>query len=238
MALEHAFQAIETAEDVPRPTASEHLSVAGMHLWQAFVVCCRRNPSGRTEETREAQQDVKNHPCVINPTAVWKARWDLVVLVCILYSAVSVPVHIGFDRSAEGTLLQVEIAMSIVFVIDLLLSFLTAYISREGVMIYSHRRIFERYIQGWFWIDAPSSVPVELIEMIWHPDTSSFALLRFLRMFRLIRLLKLLKIASYASSPPIALIVSSAPRAPDAPRAPGIHGMLCTSKLHILHTAC
>ena len=40
-----------------------------------------------------------------------------------------------------------------------------------------------------FWVDAPSSVPVELISLF-IGDTGSLGLLRFLRMFRLLRLLK------------------------------------------------
>ena len=52
------------------------------------------------------------------------------------------------------------------------------------------------------WIDAPASLPVELIEVALPPDmmnASSLALLRFLRMFRLVRLLRLLKIATYVT---------------------------------------
>ena len=57
-------------------------------------------------------------------------------------------------------------------------------------------KIAQRYLSGWFWIDAPSSVPVELIEFFVHdPEkTSTLRILRILRMFRLVRLLRLLKL--------------------------------------------
>ena len=47
---------------------------------------------------------------------------------------------------------------------------------------------------GWFWIDAPSSLPVELLTLMMDGTSSQLSLLRFLRMFRLLRLLRLLKV--------------------------------------------
>ena len=50
------------------------------------------------------------------------------------------------------------------------------------------------YLRGWFWIDAPSSIPLELLDLIPGSSTSNFTILRLLRLFRLLRLLKLLKV--------------------------------------------
>lgn len=69
--------------------------------------------------------------CIVDPTGVWKGRWDLVVMVLILYSAGSVPVRLGFDAEAEGKTWVFEAGMSILFIFDLLLSFRTAYTSEE-----------------------------------------------------------------------------------------------------------
>jgi hypothetical protein len=57
---------------------------------------------------------------------------------------------------------------------------------------------------GWFWIDAPSSLPVELITFFVNSEegTSHLSLLRFLRMFRLLRLLRLLKVSMRKQSMP------------------------------------
>ena len=56
-------------------------------------------------------------------------------------------------------------------------------------------------VSGWFWIDAPSSLPVEVIELCVPvgTDTSNLAVLRGLRVFRLFRLLKLLKLDALLS---------------------------------------
>jgi hypothetical protein len=44
-----------------------------------------------------------------------------------------------------------------------------------------------RYLKGWFWLDAPASVPVELLDLVGETP-SSLGFLRVLRMFRLVRL--------------------------------------------------
>ena len=62
----------------------------------------------------------------------------------------------------------------------------------------SRADIAKRYLRGWFWIDAPSSVPVELVELtLPNSEDSSLAMFRLLRMVRLLRLLRLLKIEIY-----------------------------------------
>jgi hypothetical protein len=56
--------------------------------------------------------------------------------------------------------------------------------------------LFGRLSQGWFWIDAPSSIPTELFVTASGTPDSHVAYLRFLRLFRLLRLLRLLKIGA------------------------------------------
>jgi len=134
---------------------------------------------------------------VINPKASWKEMWDLGVLFFILYSALIVPFRICFHAEAVGNLLAFEIFISIFFIVDVCFNFNTAY-AVEDKWVIAHSRIVERYLKSWFWIDAPSSLPVELMTLFAHGDTNShLSLLRFLRMFRLLRLLRLLKVDIY-----------------------------------------
>ena len=140
--------------------------------------------------------------CVCHPDHPWKANWDVVIMGLILYSAVAVPVHIGFDTAASGWLWSFEALSSILFVTDLVLNFRTGFFE-EGQLVVDPRRIAIRYCSAWFWIDAPSSLPVELIEVALPPNEGSarshLTLLRFLRVFRLVRLLRLLKISTYVA---------------------------------------
>jgi len=106
-----------------------------------------------------------------------------------------------FEVEAVGGWWAFEVAMSLVFLCDLLLAFNTAIPKAGGAGWLTDRGIIaKQYLLGWFWIDAPSSVPVELVEYLQSANGgaatngSALALLRFLRMFRLIRLLRLLKV--------------------------------------------
>ena len=135
----------------------------------------------------------------------------MLIMCLILYSAASVPVRVCFEAEATGRMWVAEVCMSLLFLCDLLLAFNTAY-DVDGVWVTSRLEIAQRYFKGWFWIDGPSSVPVELIELLattraaaavvadgggggdGGSETEALAMLRFLRMFRLIRLIRLLKV--------------------------------------------
>ena len=84
-----------------------------------------------------------------------------------------------------------EVIVSLCFLTDVVLSFRTAFES-NGSWVENPKAIAQNYLSGWFWIDAPSSVPLELLDLL--VDTSHFTLMRLLRLFRLLRLLKILKI--------------------------------------------
>mmetsp|Transcript_18159 Transcript_18159/g.36614 ORF Transcript_18159/g.36614 Transcript_18159/m.36614 type:complete len:611 (-) Transcript_18159:819-2651(-) len=142
-------------------------------------------------------------PPVIDPDAEWKQTFDLIILVLILYSACAVPIAIAFAVESSGWQWYMEVSFSLLFLVDLVLNFNLGYY-HDGLMVRTRKRIALRYFQGWFWIDAPSSVPVELIELYLTTVHDSeapdgLAILRVLRMFRLVRLLRLLKVDQYLS---------------------------------------
>lgn len=198
-----------------------HFTMAGQHLVAAVrglgvasyrMLCCACRPSSTVEaasEQKDKQDDIPvgqtdpEESGMILPTYAWKERWDILIMFLILYSAVAVPIRVCFDAEAEGLVWRIEASMSIFFIIDLAMGFRTAF-HEDGVWITDHKRIAGRYLSGWFWIDGPSSLPVELLTLYitrFFPDldASGMAGLRFLRMFRLIRLLRLLKVDQYVS---------------------------------------
>ena len=188
-------------------TVGEHLTLVCQHLAEAVahvggavcasLQCCH----GRGSDALELANEVANEPdgeggsrYVLIPTSRWKERWDTAIMFFILYSAYVVPLRVCFHHEAEGAVWVFEASLSVIFEVDLLLSFNTAFFE-DGVWVRSHERIAWRYLVGWFWIDAPSSAPTELIELATHShDTDSLAMLRVLRIARLVRLLRLLKV--------------------------------------------
>lgn len=141
--------------------------------------------------------------CIVNPQSDFKVRWDSMMMLLILYSAIMVPVYVAFDTEATGLVWVWEVFVSLVFMADVLISFNTAYQpvgSDEWVV--KRDKIAQQYItKGSFIIDAPSSVPVELIEVAFVnanlDQQQSLRILRVFRLFRLFRLLRLLKLRKY-----------------------------------------
>ena len=107
-----------------------------------------------------------------------------------------VPVRVCFSEDATGFMWVLEVCMTFSFIADMYFTFNTVYFdSGTGQWITTRRQIALNYLKSWFWVDAPSSVPVELVDVF--VQNNSLGLLRFLRMFRLLRLLRLLKIEEY-----------------------------------------
>lgn len=108
---------------------------------------------------------------IILPTDAWKEAWDVFVLVLIMYSAVFVPYRICFSAPAEGLLSLFEELLTVAFIFDVVFNFNTAFLDAGAddsgqAWVVDRGRIAKRYLGGWFWIDLPSSLPIELIEAL------------------------------------------------------------------------
>ena len=55
----------------------------------------------------------------------------------------------------------VDVFADIIFVLDLLLNFRTAYVDEHGVMEERPRVIAKHYMRGWFFLDALSCMPFQ-----------------------------------------------------------------------------
>ena len=65
---------------------------------------------------------------MVHPNAKKKVKWDLLVAVLIAYSTVSVPFRIGFEETAGVFGTVVDIVVDVVFALDIVTSFRTAYV--------------------------------------------------------------------------------------------------------------
>ena len=104
--------------------------------------------------------------CLIMPSSPRKQQWDVLILLCIIYSAVVVPLRVTFDSEAEGNMWYFEVGMTFLFIIDVILNFnTTVFDLATGQWILERAAIARSYLKGWFWVDAPSSIPIELIAL-------------------------------------------------------------------------
>nr|CCA26891.1 Voltagegated Ion Channel (VIC) Superfamily putative [Albugo laibachii Nc14] len=116
----------------------------------------------------------------------------------ILYSIIMVPLRLGFDHDAAGGWYFLELGIDLFFFFDILLTFRTAYIDDERVLVISSRRIAIRYMKGSFVPDLLSTLPFDQLAGWFLHSTSdkkiSFLPTKLLRLTRVARLLKLVRL--------------------------------------------
>ena len=173
----------------------------------------------------EDKWDLPNTHGVWFPVHPRKQSWDFFILILIVYSCVVVPFRIGLNADAVGLVWWLELCVTLSFCADLCVNFNTAYLSGAHWVV-DHSMIASNYLRTWFVVDALSSFPVELVEVVEialaHPhlggdgnyvdeDDNYMHVLRALRMVRLLRMLKLLNIQRCFGAPEP---IPSPPRVP------------------------
>eukprot|EP00948_MAST-09A_sp_MAST-9A-sp1_P000582 g582.t1 len=137
---------------------------------------------------------------VIDPHGSFRIVWDIFVGILIVYSVIDVPMKIGFDLSNEGIAFWVNVAIDIIFGIDIILNFLTGYEAEDdkgGTMISDYKMIARHYFSFWFHIDFVSTVPIDLIvqqAILGGSGGEEFRFTKIVRVIRLVRLAKLVRV--------------------------------------------
>lgn len=115
--------------------------------------------------------------------------------VIMVYLLIEIPLRVCFemDSPPNSPWTQFDLALNILFFIDIIFNLHTGYIDAEA-FVTSKREIRKRYLQSWFFPDLLTSIPVELfVTGVQHANLS--VLNKILRISRITRLLKLLKAA-------------------------------------------
>jgi hypothetical protein len=121
-----------------------HLKLMVAHLWRAFLVwvcpvawrLTREDPRRRTRSIAEGTEILTDEEGVpdahslskrwlIMPVGTWKEKWDLTILGCIVYSSIAAPVRVCFDAPSEGAVWVFEVAMALIFMLDVVFTFNT-----------------------------------------------------------------------------------------------------------------
>ncbi|KAK3795034.1 hypothetical protein RRG08_019799 [Elysia crispata] len=114
----------------------------------------------------------------------FKAVWDWVILLMVLYTAVFTPYAAAFllkedeirmklnmapgsrntnaDTIFIDPLVIVDLMVDLMFIADILINFRTTYVE-NGEVISDQQKIAVNYIKGWFVIDAFAAIPFDLL---------------------------------------------------------------------------
>lgn len=130
---------------------------------------------------------------VVDPAGIGKWRWDAIMSVLILYSAIVIPYKICFEVGSSGFSSVLDFVVDALFVLDLAVNFRTAFVEDDGDLVVDSKRIAHHYLRTWFLVDFLSCV-AGLFPVLFPEDGEDAPDLRSLKLIRTLRLLRLLKL--------------------------------------------
>ncbi|NXQ91101.1 KCNH4 protein, partial [Nyctibius grandis] len=145
--------------------------------------------------------------------SVCKALWDCLILLATFYVAVTVPYNVCFtgtedSPSAARSTIVSDIAVEMLFILDIVLNFRTTYVSHSGQVVYEPRSICVHYVATWFFVDLVAALPFDLLYLCNVTVTSLVHLLKTVRLLRLLRLLQKLERYSQYGAMVLTLLTS------------------------------
>ncbi|KAM4537632.1 voltage-gated inwardly rectifying potassium channel KCNH7-like isoform 3-T3 [Fundulus diaphanus] len=131
----------------------------------------------------------------------FKAVWDWLILLLVIYTAIFTPYSAAFllndleeqKRRVCGyscsPLNVVDLIVDIMFIVDILINFRTTYVNSNEEVVSHPAKIAIHYFKGWFLIDMVAAIPFDLLIFGSGSDetTTLIGLLKTARLLRLVR---------------------------------------------------
>uniref|UniRef100_A0A3Q3JZF0 Cyclic nucleotide-binding domain-containing protein n=1 Tax=Monopterus albus TaxID=43700 RepID=A0A3Q3JZF0_MONAL len=131
----------------------------------------------------------------------FKAVWDWLILLLVIYTAILTPYSAAFllnDQEEQkrrecgyscSPLNVIDLIVDIMFIIDILINFRTTYVNQNEEVVSHPTKIAIHYFKGWFLIDMVAAIPFDLLIFGSGSDetTTLIGLLKTARLLRLVR---------------------------------------------------
>ncbi|XP_054621212.1 potassium voltage-gated channel subfamily H member 2 isoform X2 [Dunckerocampus dactyliophorus] len=130
----------------------------------------------------------------------FKAVWDWLILLLVIYTAILTPYSAAFLlNDMEEAAMQscgyscsplnvVDLIVDIMFIIDIVINFRTTYVNSNDEVVSHPVRIAVHYFKGWFLIDMVAAIPFDLL--IYRSGEETTTLIGLLKTARLLRLVR------------------------------------------------
>ncbi len=110
----------------------------------------------------------------LDPNSTFTILFDAILLVFTCISFIEIPLYLAtsksFCRQRKITFVFIiNVITEILYLIDFLFGFFRAYYNFEEQLITRRRKIFKKYISGWFFFDFCASVPIYIINKYYEP---------------------------------------------------------------------
>ncbi|XP_030636864.1 potassium voltage-gated channel subfamily H member 7 [Chanos chanos] len=131
----------------------------------------------------------------------FKAVWDWLILLLVIYTAIFTPYSAAFllndieeQKRREcgyscSPLNVVDLIVDIMFIVDILINFRTTYVNANEEVVSHPVKIAVHYFKGWFLIDMVAAIPFDLLIFGSGSEetTTLIGLLKTARLLRLVR---------------------------------------------------
>ena len=168
---------------------------------KARIIQKKKNVYDSIDEDEISDEEVS--PYVIPLASAFRSKWDILIIVCIIYTIIVLPFRIAFDFEPTDLLaIIIEGIMDLFFIIDLGLNFFFSYKNASERQVLSLKKTSLTYLKTWFLLDFVSSIPFTWISLQIQDNNStnidkfeSFAkIARLYKMSKWIRILRIFKI--------------------------------------------
>ncbi|XP_064648680.1 potassium voltage-gated channel subfamily H member 6-like isoform X3 [Lineus longissimus] len=156
-------------------------------------------------------QTPKVHRFTILHYSPFKAVWDWLILILVIYTAIFTPYAAAFllneeDPKMEQThdpdtkiedhysrygepLTIIDLIVDVMFIIDILINFRTTYVNKNDEVVSHPGKIAVHYFKGWFLIDVVAAIPFDMLLFGSETDETAtlIGLLKTARLLRLVR---------------------------------------------------
>ncbi|XP_050428513.1 potassium voltage-gated channel subfamily H member 2 isoform X2 [Adelges cooleyi] len=149
-------------------------------------------------------QSPRIHKWTILHYSPFKAVWDWIILLLVIYTAIFTPYFAAFllnephfkgprplRFSFEDPLVVVDFFVDITFIIDIAINFRTTYVNKNDEVVSAPSKIARHYFRGWFLIDLVAAIPFDLMiagsSAETDETTTLIGLLKTARLLRLVR---------------------------------------------------
>ncbi|KAM6966650.1 LOW QUALITY PROTEIN: voltage-gated inwardly rectifying potassium channel KCNH6-like [Tautogolabrus adspersus] len=139
------------------------------------------------------------HKWTILHYSPFKAVWDWIILLLVIYTAIFTPYSAAFllNEVEEpcgytcNPLNVVDLVVDVMFIVDILINFRTTYVNHNDEVVSHPGHIAQHYFKGWFLIDIVAAIPFDLLIFrsgSEEPQTTTLiGLLKTARLLRLVR---------------------------------------------------
>ncbi|XP_039292820.1 potassium voltage-gated channel subfamily H member 2 isoform X3 [Nilaparvata lugens] len=120
-------------------------------------------------------QSPRIHRWTVLHYSPFKAVWDWIILLLVMYTAIFTPYVAAFllnepdfdtrksKKYGDDPIVVIDLIVDVTFIIDILINFRTTYVNANDEVVSHPGKIAVHYLKGWFLIDLVAAIPFDLL---------------------------------------------------------------------------